>query len=220
MKHHLFLFCIVCFTFNGCINNAVKRKDERAYLAIGKQKWAQENLKKAFFNNGDSIPFISDPSEWKDAGIQKSPAYCYYDGKIENANIYGYQYNFFAISDPRGLAPAGFSIPTKDDWNVLINQVGGIENAGINLKSSNLWKVPRTSIRDGVFDSRPGGFRDGNGNFGNIRIGCPYWTSTKNESSKVWSVHIVHDLPNVLITTNGEVEGGGYIRCIKLNDHK
>tara|TARA_B110000037_G_scaffold114049_1_gene131156 strand:+ start:1333 stop:1935 length:603 start_codon:yes stop_codon:yes gene_type:complete len=197
-----------------------KLKKANSILVFGSQTWALKNLKKSCFNNGDSIPFISDSEEWKNAGIQKKPAFCFYDGKIENGNVYGYLYNYYAISDPRGLAPKGWIVPSKNDWEILINRLGGIEIAGAKFKSNKLWAAPRTPKSNHNFESSPGGFRDGNGNFGNIKIGCPYWTSTELVSNKVWSVHIVHDLPNVLITTNGEVGGGGYIRCIKLNGHK
>jgi len=43
-------------------------------------------------------------------------------------------------SKHKGICPSGWHIPSNDDWEVLINQVGGYETAGKHLKSRSSWE--------------------------------------------------------------------------------
>jgi uncharacterized protein (TIGR02145 family) len=79
-------------------------------IKIGKQTWMAENLNVDKFRNGDLIPHIQDPEEWEQAGKNQQPAWCYYENDPENGNIYGKLYNWYAVNDPRGLAPEGFHV--------------------------------------------------------------------------------------------------------------
>ena len=57
-------------------------------------------------------------------------------------------YNFFAVADPRGLAPEGWHVPTNEEWSVLFDYLGGSEVAGDKLKSKTLWLNPKSGIAD------------------------------------------------------------------------
>jgi hypothetical protein len=84
---------------------------------IGSRTWMAENLNVDRFKNGDIIPEAKTDEEWRLAGENKQPAWCYYDGNIKKGKKYGKLYNWYAVSDPRGLAPTGYHIPTKDEIN-------------------------------------------------------------------------------------------------------
>lgn len=58
-------------------------------VKIGKQKWAKRNLDVSVFRNGDPIPQAKTKEEWKIAGEQGKPAWCYYDNDPENGKKYG-----------------------------------------------------------------------------------------------------------------------------------
>lgn len=62
---------------------------------------------------------------------------------------------------------------------------------------------------------KPGGFRDAQGKFGNIGVGCPLWSSTINELNIPLSYHFVFGEKEVIKFYEGEAQGGGYIRGIK-----
>jgi uncharacterized protein (TIGR02145 family) len=53
---------------------------------------------------------------------------------------FGNIYNYYAISDNRGLCPVGWRIPTSADWDELIlyaESLSPIGNAGNHLSDSN-----------------------------------------------------------------------------------
>ncbi|OSZ77565.1 hypothetical protein CAP36_14420 [Chitinophagaceae bacterium IBVUCB2] len=84
--------------------------------SLTKQVWMSENLNVSHFANGDTIPEAKTNHDWEMAGIEGQPAWCYYDNDPNNAKLYGKLYNWYAVNDPRGLAPAGYHIPTATGW--------------------------------------------------------------------------------------------------------
>jgi uncharacterized protein (TIGR02145 family) len=86
---------------------------------IGNQVWMAENLKVTKFRNGDPIYEARSKEEWYQAGLQKKPAFCYYNNEPSTASQYGVLYNWYAINDSRGLAPEGWKIPTSWDVEAL-----------------------------------------------------------------------------------------------------
>ena len=109
-------------------------------VTIGKQVWMVENLNVDKFRNGDPIPHAETNEEWEKASDNKQPAWCYYDNDPANDTKYGKLYNWYAVNDSRGLAPAGFHIPSDSEWTVLIDYLGGKEVAGVKMKSTSGWE--------------------------------------------------------------------------------
>ena len=62
-----------------------------------------KNLNLLSFNNGDPIPIINNENEWFKAGKNKEPACCFYNNNPENKERYGVLYNWYAVTDKRGL---------------------------------------------------------------------------------------------------------------------
>lgn len=86
---------------------------------IGEQCWFAENLKTTKYNDGNNIPNITDPAEWN---LLSNPAYVWYGNDINNKDIYGALYNWYAV-DTEKLCPSGWSVPSNDDWTNLINYI-------------------------------------------------------------------------------------------------
>lgn len=101
-------------------------------IQIGSQIWSDQNLKITTFRNGEPVPFVQDNNEWAQLN---SSAYSY--GSDNGIN--GYLYNYWTIVDPRNIAPIGWRVPTENDWDVLINFLGGKDIAGHKLKSTSGW---------------------------------------------------------------------------------
>ena len=99
---------------------------------IGKQIWIVENLKVTHYRNGNPIPNLSRQDDWNDT---KLGAYCNYDNDESNVETYGRLYNWFSVNDKRGLVPKGWHIPTDEEWDKLVDYLGGDEIAGRKLKS-------------------------------------------------------------------------------------
>jgi uncharacterized protein (TIGR02145 family) len=155
-------------------------------VIIGEQLWMSENLNVDKFRNGDLIPEAKTDAEWKRAGENKQPAWCYYDNNPENGTKYGKLYNWYAVSDSRGLAPTGWHIPTDGELTLLSNFLGGHEIAGLKMKSIDGWdlyvdKLSGEEIGKGTnesgFSGLPGGYRcpDGDYDFYGIGQCSDFW---------------------------------------------
>jgi uncharacterized protein (TIGR02145 family) len=86
---------------------------------IESQVWMSENLAIIKFNNGDPIPEAKTALEWEQAGEKKQPAFCYYNNDPSTVKKYGVLYNYYAVKDPRGLAPEGWRLPNPTDVSTL-----------------------------------------------------------------------------------------------------
>ena len=107
--------------------NIIQIKKPISTVNIGNQEWATKNLKVSKYRNGDIIPEVKDPKKWS---VLNTGAWCYYNNDPKNGNIYGKLYNWYAVNDPRGLAPDGFHIPSEMEMNkveALEDQITGFE---------------------------------------------------------------------------------------------
>lgn len=95
-------------------------------VKIGDQVWMAENLITTTYNNGASIPMETNPDSW--TGTQSLEAYCWCN------NNYGALYGGGIIYNELPLAPTGWHIPTIDEWNTLISELGGASSAGGEMK--------------------------------------------------------------------------------------
>ncbi len=156
-------------------------------VKIGTQTYTLENLRVTHYRNGDPIPNITDDMAWHN---DKKGAYCYYDNnKAKYDSLYGALYNFYAVEDPRGLAPKGWHIPSDDEVeNVLARFLGMSVNSladGGKLKETGTehWKAPNTGATNAYgFTGLPAGGRwDLNqstqlGAFSSIHTAGFFWT--------------------------------------------
>jgi uncharacterized protein (TIGR02145 family) len=152
-------------------------------VTIGTQIWTGCNLNVSTYRNGDTIPQITDPILWKSA---RQGAWCYYNNDPSSEAIYGKLYNWYAVNDPRGLAPLGYHIPSDTEWNILINYLGTSTIAGEKLKETGTchWNSPNEfSNNQSLFTALPGGIRSSDpvGDAGFYEIGEQsfFWTSTE-----------------------------------------
>jgi len=150
-------------------------------VTIGTQVWLRENFKGTHFLNGDPIPNITDQAQWEAA---TSPAYCYYNNDIKNADTYGALYNWYTASDSRGLI-SSFHTPSYEEWRTITDYLGGDMTAGGAMKEAGFahWIQPNTGATNSSgFTGLPAGVRqrvsfNGQG-FKNINDGVVFWSSS------------------------------------------
>ncbi len=111
-------------------------------VTIGTQVWMTNNLEVSTFRNGDPIPQAKTYDEWIKAGKNKQPTWCYYEFDGTKGAKYGKLYNWYAVSDPRGLAPFGYHIPSDAEWTKLVDYLGS--EAGGKMKSNSGWNSHTT----------------------------------------------------------------------------
>lgn len=116
-------------------------------VTIGTQVWMAENLKVTKFRNGDEIPEARTIQEWTRAGANKEAAFCYYNNDPSTAAQHGVLYNYYAVTDSRGLAPEGWKIPShihtetlreylSSDIMAMQNKITELQNNGISTSAA------------------------------------------------------------------------------------
>ena len=103
---------------------------------------------------------------------------------------YGKLYNWYAVNDPRGLAPSGYHIPSDAEWTTLGTYLGGDNIAGGKMKESGTlnWLSPNTDATNlSGFSGLPGGNRSTNGPFFTVGNDGYWWSATQNDSAKAWN---------------------------------
>lgn len=125
----------------------------------GDKIWITKNLATSFYSNGDTIPEARSQVEWKRYNKEKRGCWCYYDFNNTPTFVskYGKLYNFYAVVDPRGLAPKGFHIPTEQEWLDLADRLGGNGIAGKRMKSKEDWLEGGNGDNSSGFNVVPGG---------------------------------------------------------------
>ena len=96
-------------------------------VQIGDQVWMGENLRTTKFNDGTDIPNITKDSEW---GALTTPGYCWANNDAANKSPYGGLYNWFAVNTGK-LAPKGWHVPSDEELDVFVRNLGGISIYGI-----------------------------------------------------------------------------------------
>jgi len=104
-------------------------------VLVAGECWIKSNLKVKHYRNGDPIPEIRDPQAWINT---RAGAWCYYDNDPANEEKYGLLYNFYAVTDPRGLAPEGWEVPPICTYQNLMNYYG-YNKSGDKIKDPNEW---------------------------------------------------------------------------------
>jgi len=201
--------------FSSCAAN-VKDIDGNAYktLKIGNQEWMTANLNVSHFRNGDAITEVKTNEEWARSGKDSIPAWCYYNNDPENGKTYGKLYNWYAVNDSRGLAPAGWHTPSVKEWIGLTEYLGE-DNAGIKLKSATGWTDDGKSTNESGFSVLPGGYRLGSdGTFDKVGYYGRLWCSTEYSSCCSWGRNFNNDLAKVGRGANDKADGFT-VRCIK-----
>lgn len=184
-------------------------------IKVGDQVWMTRNLDVDRFRNGDRIPEAKTNEEWLGAALKKKPVWCYYQNNPVHGKTYGRIYNWYAVTDPRGLAPEGCHIPGLEEWEKLINYLGGKEVAGKKMKSTKGWKssYSATATNESGFNALPGGYRMGDGKFNFLGQGSDWWSSSEYspESAIFFQLDYGLDLAYVNILYK---ENGCYVRCL------
>jgi uncharacterized protein (TIGR02145 family) len=184
-------------------------------VTIGTQEWMSENLNVDTFRNGEPIPEAKTKAEWEAAYKNEAAAWCYYNNDPANGNKFGRLYNWYAVNDPRGLAPAGWHIPSDDEWTVLVRHLGGDNVAGPKMKSATGWSGGGNGNNSSGFNGLPGGERlyEDAVFYQNGIIGF-WWSSTKADKWNAWyrALHASYALAG---RDNGGMNTGFSVRCIK-----
>ncbi len=212
-------------------------------IIIGDQTWSGTNLDVDHFSDASqtAIPQISSWQEydaWVNAGAN-TPAWCWYNFDEDMGKRYGKLYNWYAVTDSRGLAPSGYHIPSDNEWSVLADHLGasspynalgyfGTDEGGkLKEVGSSSWSVPNEGATNSSgFTALPGGYLSYEGNFigfvfyDNTPFGlyATYWSSTVHETdpTQAW-LRLLYKHEARILRTYGRKTNFFSVRVIKGN---
>ena len=191
--------------------------------------WFAENLRSTAYANGDSIPFVGD-NAWPSIETGAATAYgigwgcnsntLYFDScdPVLSQAVYGLLYNHYAVDDPRGICPVGWSVPSDDEWSAMIDSFGGIQVAGLALKDSTGWEIGQNGTNSSGFAGKPGGGRFGDSGFNNDAGLFGYFHSLSHEEGLFYvrKLLAINDgVERILQYPTDGFQTGYSVRCIQ-----
>ncbi len=180
-------------------------------VQVGEQVWMSENLNVQTYTDGTPIPRAEEGTIWYQ---QTTPLFGYYDNDEEgNGELYGGLYNWYAVETGK-LCPAGWHVPTENDWITLETYLGGYQVAGAKLKQTgtSLWQNPNYATNEVGFNAIPGGMEYGA--FAFINQFAVWWTSTEKTIDRAEYRYVRYD--EEWISPGRPFKDHGLsIRCIK-----
>jgi len=181
---------------------------------IGTQVWMVENLKVSKYGNGDPIPNITDSITW--INLTKG-AYCDYKNTPANSITYGKLYNWYTVNDNRKLTPAGWHVPSDEEWTILTTFLGGESVAGGRLKEAGTlhWNTPNAGADNSSgFTALPGGARGMDGSFFTGGQYGHWWTATETDDATAREFSM--DYNKTIVTSGNLFKIFGFsVRCLK-----
>ncbi len=197
-------------------------------VIIGDQTWMAENLRVKHYRNGAMIPEVPDNHDWM---LTTTGAFCSKSPALSQR--YGYFYNYYAVTDSRGLAPDGWHVPSDAEWKILEGTVDSEypigdpiwdnhsyrgTDAGGNLKATtDDWNAPNTGATNKfMFSALPAGYRSPyeGGEYIEEGVAAIFWSSTVLSYNLVWGRALRYDGGGIY-RPNGPQTCGCAVRCVK-----
>ncbi len=203
-------------------------------IKIGTQTWMKENLKVTRYNDGTTIPFVTDGTAWSNLS---TPGYCWYNNdKATYGATYGALYNWFTVNTNK-LCPVGWHVPSDAEWTTLENYLiaNGYNYDGATtgnkyakaLASNTGWTI-HTSVgvvgntdypakRNAIgFTALPAGYRTIYGTYNWIGYNGSWWSSTEVDTINAWPRYMSYDYSYVYRNYLSKQDGLS-VRCVKDN---
>jgi uncharacterized protein (TIGR02145 family) len=244
------LLILLFFTINSCKKNediqksvnkgpvfnsdliydSVKDIDGNTYktITINNQTWMAENLKTTKFNDGLSIPNITERSTWNNL---TSSGYCWYNNTLGYKDQVGAYYNWYSINTGK-LCPVGWHIPSDNEWhqmalfldsNAIININPGwslepfeSQIDGGKLKEAGFRHWPEyqyIATNETGFTALPAGIRDAI-DFSFYYDRGYFWTSTLYGDLRIWCRYLTYYSLSLYRDLTSEYAGLS-VRCVK-----
>jgi uncharacterized protein (TIGR02145 family) len=117
----------------------------------------------------------------------------------------------------QGICPAGWHLPTIEEWNTVIQFAGGAALAGGYLKEKGVshWAFPNNGASNtGGFSALPSGIRDSDGNFASLSSHAYFWSSSETYSEGAWGYFMNNEF-EFIAPVNSAKTNGYSVRCVK-----
>jgi uncharacterized protein (TIGR02145 family) len=195
-------------------------------VTIGTQVWMKENLAVVHYRNGDPVLNILDGDAWS---IADTGAYCNIYNDTSKVKTYGRLYNWYAVNDSRLLSPAGWHIPSDNEWKQLemflgmtqqqADSVGTFrgtsEGGKLKVTGTKYWISPNFGATNSSgFSALPAGYRTFEFIFENMY--ASWWTATKATPEEAIFRGVSYDESKIVRSYYIQDERLGLsVRCVK-----
>ncbi len=141
--------------------------------------WMTQNLKTTRYNDGTLIPHVTDNAAWANLRGPNDGAYCNYDNNPAHADTYGHLYNWHAVNSTHQLAPTGWHVPSKTEWDALEAWLTSTAGGKMKEAGTEHWSSPNTGgTNASMLNILPSGVRDFTGIFSEINYQTCVWSSS------------------------------------------
>lgn len=209
-----FLLIIIVLTSISCNKNndddtnmLIDARDGKVYktVTIGSQTWMAENL-----------------------NYHTANSWCY-ENKTAFCTAYGSLYDWETAMNRegssakgservKGICPEGWHLPGDEEWEILINYLGGELIAGGKMKERDTlhWFYPNDgATNESGFNGLPGGIAFNDSTYAFVKYTGSWWSSTShNLENLAWSVTLKNNT-HVAERAANEKNMGFSVRCLK-----
>lgn len=223
--------------FKNNLNTEKYRNGDKIKLIEGKFKEPEVDL--GLFgigepseNSEEAMEEMFAEPEIKEWEVTKEGAYSNYENNKDNSLTYGKLYNFYAVTDKRGLCPQGWRVPSDEEWMKIeaslgmceskdsgctqaLRERGASETVGDKLKKQGAWEALFSeNVNQSNFSALPGGLRSPNAMFMGLQFTASFWSSTEVNEDRAWIRNLRDRKTGVYRLDEGKNYGAS-IRCIK-----
>jgi uncharacterized protein (TIGR02145 family) len=210
----------------NCGQPVIDVRNGKSYntVAIGSQCWMKENM-----NIGNRLDHLV--GQTNDGGIEK---HCYEDQEslcdiygglypwheavqYFNGAAYNASWNPVPTTAVVGICPNGWHIPSYDEWETMVNYLGGATVAGGKLKEAGFahWASPNTGADNSSgFTALPGGSKP-NIYYYNIFTRGAFWIAKNVSNTSASYAGLVNTTAAVDISQSTEKATGLSVRCMR-----
>jgi|GEM_PF-3906355 len=136
----------------------------------------------------------------------------------KECDIYGRMYNF---EGAKAACPPGWHLPTQEEWEELIQQLGGARIAGDKMKSLTRWKTPDSiapenfgATNEIAFAGIPAHYRTNDGKIQDADHRTTWWSASEGSYPAVWTWSLYSD--RAAVECMGYTTTSGFsVRCVK-----
>lgn len=183
-------------------------------VRIGTQIWMAENLRTTSFNDGMEIELIESSSTWD---TLSSPGFCWYNNdEAGHKESFGALYNGYAVTAGK-LCPAGWHVPSADEWQQLIEFLGDTISGGGKLKEEGTshWLSPNKGADNSSgFGARAAGIRYFEGTYNALLSFTSFWSATETGEDNQFYLSLYYANPGIGINHISKKHGFS-VRCVK-----
>ena len=200
-------------------------RDGQTYktVTIGTQTWMAENLNYAYLQPTATLDSSSFCYNHEAAKCDEYGRLYMWSAAMDSVGVFsedgkgcGWHSDSALVDTVQGVCPEGWHLPSAAEFLVLVEAVGGLDSAGLKLKSTSGWKKRSDGTSGNGIDSY--GFNalaagamvklEGIG-FESLDVGTNFWTSTQKKRN----FYIGRDDDATLYSN---YEDFGYsVRCVK-----